>query len=342
MVAHNVTVEDSSPLLIYSAGWVDSPNGSPDYHNYTGYAYPDFASSHQTNGTASFDFAFNGTAIYVFGTQHSIGGPFNVVLTDTDISGASTNTIDSSSGTSEGAATTYQSLLYSHTGLTAGTPHNLHLTNGGKGQFDLDFLVVQSDVAAASGSILNGTIDDADPAFTFGGGAWKELKSDGNIVTKYWNNGTERVSPEIGTTAKLDFTGNGVEIHGTWFVGNFSVVLDGQSYGTVVSHTNLTGGMYNRPRELLWFADGLSAGNHTVEMTNLGFVSGTIGVKFLSIDYAVVYSASAADGTSAPTTTASGSSGAQQTGDGHARAILPYNAALFMFFLCMIARIRLL
>lgn len=52
-------------MQIYSPGWVDSPFGAPDYANYSGYSAPDFASSHQTNGTASFDFAFNGESLRI-------------------------------------------------------------------------------------------------------------------------------------------------------------------------------------------------------------------------------------------------------------------------------------
>ena len=52
----------------------------------------------------------------------------------------------------------------------------------------------------------------------------------------------------------------------------------------VASHVNLTAGMYNRPRELMWFADGLKEGSHTIELTNQGFTGG----GDFSIDYAVV------------------------------------------------------
>jgi hypothetical protein len=45
--------------------------------------------------------------------------------------------------------------------------------------------------------------------------------------------------------------------------------------------------MYNRPRELLWMADGLPEGNHVVEMTNLGN-AGSFTWNVFSIDYAIV------------------------------------------------------
>ena len=138
-----------------------------------------------------------------------------MILTDTNVDGSTKNTVDSSSGTTQGSATVYQSLLNSHTGLSADTPHNLHLANGGQGEFDLDFVVVQSIVSTdASTTVTNTTVDDADPAFTFTGSGWNVVKdSDVPAAAGFnpnYNNGSQQVTMSIGDKVQLEFSGTGV------------------------------------------------------------------------------------------------------------------------------------
>ncbi|KIJ27560.1 hypothetical protein M422DRAFT_271229 [Sphaerobolus stellatus SS14] len=68
MPLHNVTVEDSSPIVVYRnySQWIDSLNNAPDYSQYSGPS-KGFNSNHNTSEVATVDFAFNGSAIYVFG-----------------------------------------------------------------------------------------------------------------------------------------------------------------------------------------------------------------------------------------------------------------------------------
>ena len=64
-------------------------------------------------------------------------------------------------------------------------------------------------------------------------------------------------------------------------------MLDGVEDTVVKDNTTLNrGGLWNRPRELLYMTDGLVDQNHTVIITNTGDSSGQS--SFLSIDYAVV------------------------------------------------------
>ena len=219
-------------MQTYSTGWVDSPYGSPDYDKYSGYSTPDFASSHQTNGSASFDFAFNGelarntfsvspcfmlslgTGIFVFGTRRSNGGSFTVTLSDITPEGNVTLLLSPALGTNQASTTLYQSLLYSQTGLKVDTPHNIHVANTGQGEFDFDFILVETEVGSPDSTVHSIVIDDTNPAFTYSGGSWNQSVADPNspstMVTKYWNNGTEHRCSDIGAKAVLDFSGTGV------------------------------------------------------------------------------------------------------------------------------------
>lgn len=136
-----------------------------------------------------------------------------MVISDTDPEGKVTNVVDSPSGTNQASGTFYQSLLFSQTDLKADTQHNIHLANGGQGEFDFDFIIVQTEVGSSGSSVSNFTIDDANPAFTFSVGSWNESTADPNapnIVNKYWNNGTEHVADGVGAKVTLDFAGTGV------------------------------------------------------------------------------------------------------------------------------------
>ena len=80
------------------------------------------------------------------------------------------------------------------------------------------------------------------------------------------------------------------EIHGRWFSGGITAAVDGVTLSNLtivgLSTSQMHGGAWNRPRELLFATDGLEWGNHSVVLTNKGDPSG--GYHTLSIDYAIV------------------------------------------------------
>lgn len=245
----------------------------------------------------------------MFGSQSPIGGQFFVTLDDAN--GAQ---IDTANGSTKAPSqdTIYQTLLYSHTKLDATQPHNLRIDNGGDGEFALDFLVVESDVGTDDkAKVQEITLDDTSLAFAYPIGQWNATVAPAtkNIVNQYWQNSTEHSVEDIGAQVELKFRGSGVvccwissrivgrlfsdalmlqQIHGTWFLSNITASLDGGPPASIVKNVNRTVALYQRPRELLFMADGLTEGDHTVLLTNKGFNSSTSEWPFLNIDYAIV------------------------------------------------------
>lgn len=244
----------------------------------------------------------------MFGSQSPIGGQFFVTLDDAN--GAQ---IDTANGSTKapGQDTIYQTLLYSHTKLDATQPHNLRIDNGGDGEFALDFLVVESDVGTdGTAKVQEITLDDTSLAFSFPTGQWNATVAPAqkNIVNQYWENSTEHSVEDIGAQVELKFRGSGVvcsisscivvrhfsdalmmqQIHGTWFLSNITASLDGGPPTSIVKNVNRTVALYQRPQELLFMADGLIEGDHTVLLTNKGYNSSTSEWPFLNIDYAIV------------------------------------------------------
>ncbi|TFY81569.1 hypothetical protein EWM64_g2443 [Hericium alpestre] len=270
MVKHNVTVEDSSPLV----------------------------SSHRTNASTTAEFSFNGTGVYVFGTKGPTGSTYNITLSAASpnltappgTSGPATFV-----GTSKAPTTVYQQLLFASTALDASTPHHLQIGNYGFGEFILDFIIVESEVNGTSAAVKgNATmegqsvrkmkVDDSSSAFEYQGSGWTSDVS-GNMLEDLLSNETQHSTSDSGASVLLRFRGSGVELHGQYSTGAFLAQLDDRSVVPVNTSYQSNGPKaLNRPRELLFFADGLQEDNHQLLVTNQGG-SDSGG---LSIDFAVV------------------------------------------------------
>ena len=135
-------------------------------------------------------------------------------MADTTPEGEVTTLSSPALGTNKASETIYQSLLYSQTSLKADTPHKLTLSNTGAGEFDFDYIIVETEVGSSDSTVHSFTIDDTNPAFTFSGGSWNQSVADPNassaLVTKYWNNGTQHTTSDIGAKVALNFSGTGV------------------------------------------------------------------------------------------------------------------------------------
>lgn len=298
MPLHNVTVEDSSPLVIYRnfTQWVDSLNGS-DYAQYSGPSNG-FNSNHNTSEVATVDFPFNGTAIYVFGSTGPDHGNFTVSLIAdnnfppvNDYSLAPANSVENTTTTSFSNDKQFKQLLFSRTGLDQSVPHLISLTNSGQTQFILDYFIVESNIAGSSSTVLEYILDDTAPNFTYNGN-WtsvdaKLMKTDtGSQFTDLFNNKTQTFTSLNGSEVVLKFSGSGVAVHGTWALGMaFFASMDGQGPLRVNSPISLSG-IYNRPRELIYYMDNLEDKEHALSLVNDPLPHE--GLNDLSIDYAVV------------------------------------------------------
>ncbi|KAI0062729.1 hypothetical protein BV25DRAFT_1915861 [Artomyces pyxidatus] len=286
MGKHNITIEDSSPLITYTdiSLWGDSPVGE-DSTEYSGYT-PEFNSYHQTISNTTIEFPFNGSSIFVFGTTSSSGGPYTVSLTTNTL--ASTTRAEQTNQNTISNTTLYQQLLYSRTNLDTSVPHHLSLRNLGPGQFILDFLVVESDDGSTS-QARDFTIDDTSVAFSYSGDWTTETAQHPGLATPVLDllyKETSHHTTQSNASARLLFRGSGVAVHGQYGLGAFEAKLDGGNSVRIQNEYDNTTmpTPEDRPQELLYMADGLNEEDHVLVLTNLG---GSDGVGF-NIDYAVV------------------------------------------------------
>ncbi|KAI0074409.1 hypothetical protein K474DRAFT_1677112 [Panus rudis PR-1116 ss-1] len=280
MSSHNVTIEDSSPLIVYNGLWADTPS-SGDLGNYTGYASPTYHTSNAAGASFELD-AFLATAIYVYGTQSPEGGNFSVSLFGPSTgSTASTGLLDSSNDTTLASTTHYKVPLYVFRGLNASQEHTLQILNEGNGHFTLDSIVLENEVGTSSSKWHNVTIDDSGPAFTYWEGTWQ---SDSEGVV----NNTQHFTTSAGSQVRIDFLGSGIEVYGTFGSGAYTTQCSGGNTHQVSRTSPGTASqaspkVQSRPQELLYTCDGLGEGPNFVLLTNTADSNSP-----LYVDYAVV------------------------------------------------------
>ncbi|KIJ27564.1 hypothetical protein M422DRAFT_271233 [Sphaerobolus stellatus SS14] len=290
MPFHNVTVEDSSPIVVYRnySQWIDSKYTPSDYSQYSGPS-DRFNSNHNTSEVATVDFAFNGSTIYVFGSTGPTHGPFTATLIPnnnfppvTDYSLTPMNSIENT--TSE---TKYKQVIYSRTGLDQSVPHLLSLTNQGESLFILDYFIVEAAVPGSS--VSEYILDDSNPNFSFNGN-WSpavsnfEKNDGGQQFFNIFNNNTNHYTEFDGDNMVLRLNGSGVAVHGTWYLGTFLAALDDQE-PVHINSTRYPMGSITRPREMIYYADNLGEKEHILTLIN-GPLNGRLGC--LNIDYAVI------------------------------------------------------
>ncbi|KIJ32154.1 hypothetical protein M422DRAFT_783564 [Sphaerobolus stellatus SS14] len=318
MPLHNVTVEDSSPLVVHRniSQWMESKNAS-DYRQYSGPS-DGFSTNHNTSQVATVDFAFKGSTIYIFGSTGPTHGPFNATLIPnnnfssvSDCSLAPANSIENTTSTSFSSEINYKQVLFSRTGLNQSVLHLLSLTNSGEGLFILDYFMVETDYQGSS--IAAYILDDTNPSFSYS----KDRITNSEILSRgaptifdSFNNNTIHYTLNIGTRSA---------VHGTWFYGNLLATLDDQQPVSL----NLSTDRDNNPREFLHYAENLGEKEHTLTLVNAvaGRASG------LGIDYAVITTTNLSSVPSNSTAQINGS-----LSNSHEVAIGSMVALIFMFF----------
>ncbi|KIJ23262.1 hypothetical protein M422DRAFT_786226 [Sphaerobolus stellatus SS14] len=309
MPLHNFTVEDSSPLAASALNLIDSLTRCLLILIKEPF---DLSTNHNTSQVATVDFAFKGSAIYVFGSTGLTHGPFNATLIPnnnfssvSDYSLVPANSIENTTSTSFSNEPKYKQVLFSRTGLDQSDPHLLSLINSGEGFFIFDYFVVETDYEGPS--IAEYILDDTNPSFS------------SPTLFYFFNNNTIRYTPDIGTQSELRFKGSGVAIYGTWFHGDLLTTLDDQQ---PVSF-NLSPVRYDNPQELLYYAENLGEEEHTLTLVTAvtGRDSG------LGIDDAVITTTNLSRVPSNSITQINGS-----LSNSHGVAIGSMVALLFMFF----------
>ncbi|KAJ9111348.1 hypothetical protein QFC19_001116 [Naganishia cerealis] len=148
MVAYNITIDDTSPMIQYSPGWVF--RHPPEIDTKTGlYFRGTFASSQDDAQSATLK--FNGTGIWAYGAKRPNHGSYLATLdgVGTYFSGLASD------------PELFQTVLFSQTGLDPNTEHTLTLANaysqdpgGNKFYFDVDYYIVQTEEIAPAGQEL--------------------------------------------------------------------------------------------------------------------------------------------------------------------------------------------
>ncbi|ESK96616.1 hypothetical protein Moror_6836 [Moniliophthora roreri MCA 2997] len=251
MVAFNVTVEDSSPLITYSppGAWADSDPNDALKSRYSG----ESIRTTRTRG-AQATIIFNGTGISIFGFDKPNFGAFTV-------------TVDGQTVDSGNAATTNSSpkkLLASIHGLKKG-PHTVIVTNDDTSDINIDYMDVQHEGGLEGATVVTSMIDDTDPKIDYQPlNAWRTNNAD------VFMNRTLHFARTNGASVSLSFTGEAIAVYGTVSDdhANMRMSLNGQT--TTLSAGSGVGGVgaatYLHPQVLLYFADGLGAGTHLISV----------------------------------------------------------------------------
>ncbi|KIJ39859.1 hypothetical protein M422DRAFT_32465 [Sphaerobolus stellatus SS14] len=246
MPSYDVTVDDSSPMVIYSDGWIDSNFTTAPSTSYFG------GTRHITGlKNANATLSFYGNGISVYGTRGTGYGSFSVLL-DGQNQSAST----SSSGND---SQQFQQLLFSKSDFVV-SAHTVTIINDGNGDLDLDYVVFAAGNGDPTVEAMNITVDDSSSQISYSPrSAWRSVEN-----ATYFDNSL-RVSNTNGSEATFSFLGDAVSVYGTTGPdhGIFSVQMDNQSpmllnASASESHT----------QTLLFFIGGLRHGQHTIKITN--------------------------------------------------------------------------
>ncbi|WVR05370.1 hypothetical protein IAU60_002384 [Kwoniella sp. DSM 27419] len=146
----NVTVDDPSPLIIYSGDWDGSAHTGDPFVNR--YSNSTFHASKSFGDSASFD--WQGGQIWLFGAKRLNHGPYGVVL----------DTSDKVFASGQGADT-FGQVLYASGELDEGSHHIVLSNEQGRngsdltlGWLDLDYIVYETlDVGGSAAFITTGT-----------------------------------------------------------------------------------------------------------------------------------------------------------------------------------------
>ncbi|KAJ6569112.1 hypothetical protein B0H19DRAFT_1134643 [Mycena capillaripes] len=271
------TIDVNSPLVKYAGPWnLGGADGDPETNRNNQGTFV-FCAGTQCSATIS----FTGTEVHVVGAFRSNSGPYQVDL-DGQVFGPF--------GTEPPVVEQFQTDLFNQTNLVPGahvlTISVLTPTVATAPNMDLDYFTWTSEV----NSLTDVRVQDDAPAFVYDPPtAWAAFKDNLQALPGFDGGGHGTV--QSGATATFSFAGDRVGLYGSIGSqgGPYSVHIDNGSLST--STTKQTISDPNTPlanylaQQLLFYADGLGAGNHTVTVTSNLVSSGT---QDLNLDYAVV------------------------------------------------------
>ncbi|KAF7340293.1 hypothetical protein MVEN_01948400 [Mycena venus] len=272
------TVDVNSPLIKYEGPWTrGGDDGDPERGLYNQGTFV-YCAGTQCSATLS----FTGTEIHVVGAYRNNSCPYQVDLDGQIFGPFSTAPIK---------VEQFQIDLFNRTDLVPG-PHSLTISNlpataSGQMNLNLDYFTWTSDV----NSLTDVRIQDDAQAFVYDPpSAWNAFTNNFPGLPGF-DQGTGHATVQYNATATLTFTGDRVALYGAIGAqgGPYSVHIDNGS----VASTFTTYQMISDPNtplpnylagQLLFYADSLPPGDHTVTLTS-NLASTT---QDLTIDYAIV------------------------------------------------------
>ncbi|KAF8329326.1 hypothetical protein F5887DRAFT_1004751 [Amanita rubescens] len=271
------TIENISPLLVYSNGW--TPGSSQSDSLASSYSDSDFTKTNTQNTTMTF--VYNGTDVTLYGAQRGNHGNYQVT-----VDGAA-----SSPQSGYNANGNFQVILYESNGLSQGN-HTVVIENLGDNLYlDIDFVTWKATFGNANDPLGIITVDDTDSAFKYSGSDWSASPTDAG---KYFA-GTGHSTSTFNASMEFTFSGEAISLYGPVGAtgGPYLVQMD---KSTAVSYNaNTTPGF----QVLLYHANNLGSGNHT-----LTFWCQPVQQQICAIDYVNIYDTA---------TTGSGSSSSNGT-----------------------------
>ncbi|KAJ3566521.1 hypothetical protein NP233_g6953 [Leucocoprinus birnbaumii] len=282
MATQSILVEDCSPLIQYApaGAWSDAQLNDTLATSYSGGSY------HSTSiQGATATFQFSGTGFVITGGRRPGYGPFSISLDGQQLFNGN-----------PAPGPSLIDPLASVSGLS-NELHTVILTNTGGSPIDIDAITFNTTIGSSSTKPNVTIIDDSDSRILYSpSNAWGvNNRSD-------FQDGTLHFSQSPNATASLQFTGNAIAYYGTVAPdhADVAITIDNETV-TMPSHS-ASDVLAVRPRILMWWADGLSDGEHTMTITKVQ--SDTTG-PFVDVDSFVVYANDQAQpsGGSNPSTT---------------------------------------
>lgn len=126
------TVHNSSPLISYTAAWLDTPAGDAFTANYTDSGF------HTTNVSGStVTFQFNGTGVWFFGAHRPGYGGYSLTVDGNTVGG----------GSAASSNPVFDQAMGGSANMSLGE-HTAVLTSTGGGPIDFDSLIFETQIGA--------------------------------------------------------------------------------------------------------------------------------------------------------------------------------------------------
>ncbi|KAH9475073.1 hypothetical protein JR316_0012178 [Psilocybe cubensis] len=265
MPLFTTVLEDTSPMIIYSSGWV---SGSSADSSEDQYSEASFTVSIAKGSTMSI--SFYGTFFAIIGAKRSNHGPYHAT-----VDGVLSDTFTGKSNTSEFNQTLYSS----DTSLGS---HNVVLFNDDNTFIDVDYVTFQSSIGEDDDPLIVNTFQDTHPAFDYSpSSSWGIPNNVGSF-----SGGSGHGASAPGAVLHFSFqvgwvcTRDAVALYGPVGPNSTSYTVKIDDLTPQVLNANK---QFYRSHQILFFAGNLGKGEHSLELTLNSPSSGQFAIDFANV-----------------------------------------------------------